>query len=104
MDRVSAASALALAPRAASAKEQLAEAAKQFEAIFVRQMLAAARKAGPAGENALFGGQAMETFTQMQDARFAEIAAERGSFGVARALETQLSAAIGPIMPDREER
>lgn len=86
---------LPLAPKAASAQDQLKAASKKFEAIFVRQVLAEARKAKPAGEDALFGGQAMETFNQMQDERFADLAADRGAFGLARAIEAQLSARVG---------
>lgn len=88
--------AMVLAPQAPKPSEQLAKAAQQFEAIFVRQMLAEARKAKPAGENALFGSQALDTFNQMQDERFAQIASQKGAFGLARAIEAQLSATIGP--------
>lgn len=95
MDAVSTTAALALGPQAPGAKDKLAGAARQFEAIFVRQMLAEARKARPAGEDSLFGGQAMDTFNQMQDERFAQIAADRGAFGLARSLEAQLAAAAG---------
>ncbi len=87
--------ALSVAPKAPEPREKLREAAKQFEAIFVRQMLAEARKSRPAGEDALFGGQAMDTFNQMQDERFAQIAAERGAFGLARSIEAQLGAVAG---------
>jgi flagellar protein FlgJ len=76
-----------------SDREKLAAAAKQFEAIFIRQMLGAARKAS-FGEG-LFGGQAMQTFRQMQDEKFADIAAERGAFGMAKLIEAQLSAQAG---------
>lgn len=93
MDIAAASATLALAPRAPAEKDKLAAAARQFEAIFVRQMLAEARKARPAGEDGLFGGQAMDTFNQMQDERFAAIASERGAFGLARAIEAQLAAA-----------
>lgn len=72
-------------------REQLAKAAKDFEAIFVRQMLAAARKADFGGKD-LFGGPGLDTFRQMQDERFAEIAAERGTFGIAKLLEGRLAA------------
>jgi peptidoglycan hydrolase FlgJ len=73
-------------------REQLASASKQFEAIFVRQMLAAARKA--AFGEPLLGGQAMDTFRQMQDERFADLAAERGAFGLAKMIEAQLAGRI----------
>ncbi len=80
-------------PAPKSEREQLAGAAKQFEAIFVRQMLAAARKSS-FGESML-GSEALGTFHQMQDDRFADIAAERGSFGLAKMIEAQLSARVG---------
>ena len=73
-----------------SDREKLAGVAKQFEAILVRQMLASARKAGFG--DSLFGGQAMETFTTMQDEQFAQMAAKSGSFGLAKMIESQLAA------------
>lgn len=84
-----AASLSSLAPAPTGEREQLAAAAKQFEAIFVRQMLAAARKAD-FGES-LFGSEAMDTFREMQDERFAEIAAQRGALGLASQIEAQLA-------------
>jgi len=95
MDLAATSATLALTPQAPGDRERLKDAAKQFEAIFVRQMMAGARKAKPAGEDGLFGGQAMDTFNQMQDERFAQIAADRGAFGLARALEVQLAAVAG---------
>jgi peptidoglycan hydrolase FlgJ len=72
-----------------SDRERLAEVARGFEAIFLRQMLAAARKAD-FGEP-LLGGQGLDTFRQMQDERFAEIASQSGQFGLAQQLEAQLA-------------
>ena len=86
----------AVPPAPTPERQKLAAAAKQFEAIFVRQMLAAARAAKPAGEDGLFGGQALDTFTAMQDERFAQIAADRGAFGLADAIERQLAAQVSP--------
>lgn len=74
-------------------RAKLAEAAKQFEAIFVRQMLASARKADFGGGDVL-GSKDMDTFRQMQDERFAEIAAQRGSFGRAKMIEARLAGQI----------
>ena len=74
-------------------RERLAQAARQFEAIFVRQMLAAARKTEFAAE--LSGGQAMDTFRTMQDENFADIAAKTGALGLAAQIEAQLSRQIG---------
>jgi flagellar protein FlgJ len=69
----------------------LGKAAKGFEAIFVRQMLAAARSTSLVGKDPIFGSQAQETFTAMRDERFAEIAATSGAFGLARQLEAQFA-------------
>jgi flagellar protein FlgJ len=85
---------LALTPPAPAQSTQLKDAARQFEAIFVRQMLSAARSAKLGGENELFGGQAMDTFNSMQDERFAQIAADSGTFGLAKSIETQLAAQL----------
>jgi len=72
-------------------RAQLRKAAQGFEAIFVRQMLSAARAASLGGSDALFGGQAQETFAAMRDERFADIAAQTGAFGLAKQLEAQLA-------------
>lgn len=82
-----------LAQSKASDREKLAAAARQFEAIFVRQMLAQARKAD-FGEP-LLGGQAMDTFRTMQDENFADIAAKTGAFGLASQIEAQLARTLG---------
>jgi flagellar protein FlgJ len=73
-----------------SGREQLKDAAKQFEAIFVRQMLAAARKDN-LDEGGLFDSQAMDTFRQMQDEKFADAAAQTGTLGLASIIEAQLA-------------
>jgi flagellar protein FlgJ len=79
------------ASAASSARDKLAGVAKQFEAIFLRQMLSAARKTNFEGEDGLTSGQAMDTFTQMQDERFADIAADTGAFGLGKMIETHLA-------------
>jgi peptidoglycan hydrolase FlgJ len=92
-------------PLAAPAKlpsAQLAEVSQQFEAIFVRQMLAEARKTH-FGDDSLLGGQGMDTFRQMQDDRFAQIAAERGSFGLGKMIEAQLARQVAPPAPTTGE-
>ena len=74
-----------------SDRQKLSAVARQFEAIFVRQMLSAARKTDFDGDE-LFGGKGLETFRQMQEEHFAGLAAERGAFGIARMVEAQLAA------------
>ncbi len=94
-----------ITPLAAPPKDpQLTKVAQQFEAIFVRQMLAEARKSHLAAEDDTLGGQGMDTFRQMQDDRFADIAAERGSFGLAKIIEAQLAKqAVVPPAPAAQE-
>lgn len=75
----------------------LRQAARQFEAIFVRQMLAAARAtklADGVGDSA-----ATEQFRGLQDEHFAQIAADRGMLGLGDAIERQLSARVTPQAP-----
>lgn len=76
-------------PTSATTREQLGAAAKQFEAIFVRQMLSASRKADFG--DSLFGGQGMDTFRQMQDEKFADIASQTGALGMAKMIEAHLA-------------
>ena len=77
-------------PATATARDKLSGVAKQFEAIFLRQMLASARNAN-FGESLFSGSQAMGTFRQMQDENFADIAADTGAFGLAKMIETHLA-------------
>ena len=80
-------------------RAKLAGAAKQFEAIFVRQMLAAARKTDFG--STLLGGEALQTFNTMQDEHFADLAADSGAFGLAKLIEQQLAAQLGGNSPSR---
>lgn len=79
-------------PAKPDARAKLHAAAQQFEAIFARQMLASAR-ATDFGDD-LFSSQGSQTFRQMQDERFADIAAQRGALGLGAAIEKQLSARL----------
>ena len=72
---------------------QLHKAAQQFEAILLRQMLAEAHKADFGAT--LFKGQANDTFRDMADGRFADLAAGAGTFGFARMIEKQLASQSG---------
>ena len=88
---------LAAAAAPGSDQAKIAKVAKQFEAIFIRQMLAEARKTS--FNDGLFGGQGDQTFREMQDSRFADIAAEKGTFGMAKMIERQLLARSNATMP-----
>lgn len=85
---------LPAAPAAGGDRARLGEAARQFEAIFLRQMLSAARSTDFGGSE-LFGGQGEETFREMRDARFAEIASKTGAIGLAASIEAQLAHYLG---------
>ena len=77
-----------------ASRAKLAGAAKEFEAIFVRQMLASARQANFGDE--LFGSGAIDTFREMQDSQFADMAAETGTLGLAKQIEAHLARFVEP--------
>ena len=77
------------APATASDREKLAATAKQFEALFLRQMLAAARKTDFGGD--AFGSSALDTFRQVQDEHFADLAAQTGAIGLSSVIEAQMA-------------
>ncbi len=64
----------------------VAQVAQQFEAIFLRQMIASMRS--PSLGDDLFGSDASNQFRDMSDARLADSMA--GQFGIAQLLEKQL--------------
>ena len=82
----------AAGPVLPSERAQLREAAKNFEAIFLRQMLSAARDSSIRSD--LFGSNGSDTFRQMRDDAFADIASERGVLGLADMIEVQMSKSI----------
>ena len=61
--------------------------AKQFEAIFLRQMIGTMRQAG-LGEG-MFDTSATEQFRDMADARTADSMADKGALGIAEMLLRQ---------------
>lgn len=77
-----------------SPEGDLQQAAQAFEAIFLRQLLASARASDFGGED-LLGGPGLEQFEAMRDEHFADVASQQGVFGLAEAIERQLSAHVG---------
>jgi flagellar protein FlgJ len=69
-------------------RAELAKAAKAFEAIFVRQLIASMR-ATTIGED-LTGSNAVDQFQEMADARTADSLADGGNLGIASLLLKQL--------------
>lgn len=68
-------------------QEAAAEAARQFEALFISQMMKSMRQAG--GESELFNSSVMRTYTDMFDQQMATEVAGKG-IGLAEQLLQQL--------------
>ena len=75
-------------PLRAAQPSDMDKAVQGFEAIFIRQMLSAARASSDA--DPIFGSEAQSTFRQMLDDRFAESAAREGAFGIGALLKAHL--------------
>jgi len=91
----------ALADPKAGELEQLKAAAKQFEAIFTRQMLKSMRDSKLA-EDDLFGSDATDQFREMQDSNFADQMAGKVSLGIADLLVKQFQARVAKSAPATE--
>jgi flagellar protein FlgJ len=79
------ASATAAPSTGISAEQQKLKAvAQQFEAVFLRQMIASMRQASPG--DGLFDSSASDQFRDMADARVADDMATKGGLGIAEML------------------
>jgi len=81
------------APAPQTEREKLTAAARGFEAILLRQFLAAARKTDFGG--GLFDSEATAKFREMQDENLADMASRTGAFGLAKVIEAQLARQVG---------
>ncbi|WP_068090772.1 rod-binding protein [Novosphingobium rosa] len=72
--------------------KKLHEVSQQFEAIFVRQMLAESRKTNLGDE--LFGGQGTDTFREMQEQTIAASTTKAGGLGFAKLIEKKLASQL----------
>ncbi len=72
--------------------------AKQFEAVFVRQMFKASHEAKLADDD-LFGSDATDQFREMQDSHLADQFADKGSFGLGDLLVKQFQARVSKTPP-----
>lgn len=84
----------ALADPKAAELDQLKAAAKQFEAIFTRQMLKSTRDAKLCDDD-LFSSDATDQFRDMQDGNLADQLAGKGSLGIGDLLVRQFQARVG---------
>lgn len=78
---------------ATAQKAALAKVAKDFEAVFLRQMIGSMRQATLA--DGTFDSSASDQFRDMQDSRLADSMAAGGGFGVAQLLLKQFEANPG---------
>ena len=69
--------------------DELKTVAEQFEAIFVEQLLKAARQSNLA--DGLFDNEEVETYRDMLDKEYAKSIATNTSLGIASAIETKFS-------------
>jgi len=88
----------ALGGSKASELDQLKAAAKQFEAIFTRQMLKSMRDAKLSDDD-LFGSDATDTFKEMQHGNLADQLAGKGALGIADLLVKQFEARVSKVAP-----
>ena len=83
-------------------KGDLDKAARQFEAIFLRQMIGAMRSASLA--DGITDSSASDQFRDMADARTADAMAGKGAMGIAQLLMQQFSSRVAdtpsPTAPD----
>ena len=70
-------------------KDELQAVAAQFEAIFVEQLLKAARQSTLA--DGLFDNEEVETYRDMLDKEYAKSIATNTSLGIASAIEAKFS-------------
>jgi len=74
--------------REAGQRAEMAQAAKAFEAIFVRQLLGTMRQSSLGDE--LTGSSAVDQFRELSDARMADSLADKGGLGIAELILSQL--------------
>lgn len=87
----------ALADPKANEADKLKAVAKQFEAVFMRQMIGSMRKAKLSDD--VMGSDATDQFTEMQDSHVADDLAGKGVLGIADMLVKQFSARVASSRP-----
>lgn len=84
----------ALADPNASQTAKLKAVAKQFEAVFLRQMIGSMRQAKLSDD--IMGSDATDQFREMQDSHVADDLAGKGALGIADMLVKQFAARVAP--------
>ena len=81
-------------PQPGAVRAELKKLSRQFEGVFVRQLIAAMRESVPKDDPLASAGQ--EMFTNMFDDGLARLTAERMNDGLSEALYRQLSRGLLP--------
>lgn len=77
-----------------SKDSDLEDVAKEFESLFVYQMLKQARQSKLA--DGIFSSEAQETFQNMLDIEYSQILSNKNNFGIANALIKQFQSHVLP--------
>ena len=64
--------------------EKIADAAKQFEALMIEEMLKSARASGTGDWSGTGEDQTGSTMSEMAEQQFAQLLAAKGGFGIAK--------------------
>lgn len=86
-----------LADPKANDLEKLKAVAKQFEAVFMRQMIGSMRQAKLSDDIA--GSDATDQFSEMQDSHIADDLAGKGVLGISDMLVKQFAARVSHVKP-----
>jgi flagellar protein FlgJ len=89
MTAITAPTATASTPATGIDHALLKKTGQQFEALLMRQMLAEARKTH--FDNDLFSSEGVNTFREMMDSRFADVASQSGTLGLGKMIEAQVT-------------
>lgn len=89
--------AVATDPIKAKQLDKLRDAAQQFEAVFLRQMISSMRQASLGDD--ILGSEASNQFRDMGDARTADEMAKKGTLGVAEMLLKQFAPQVTASTP-----
>ena len=76
--------------RSSKSDEALREVAREFEALFVKQMLSSMRQTLDPGSDMLYGGISQDIFEDMLYEEYAKVMAKTGSLGIAELVYGQL--------------
>ena len=89
IDRAAGESAL-LRARSADGKDALRDVAREFEALFVKQMLSSMRATLDKENDMLYGGMSQDIFEDMLYTEYSKVIAKTGSLGISDLIYEQL--------------